>query len=260
MIPSDAWIVDSSATSHVCSGLSLFTEFKAVENLTVTLSNGTTAPIMHKGIVKLTPKMSLHHVLHIPSFKFNLISVGSMLASSLCFAHFFPGYCVIQDHSLGLTIGKCSVFHNMYVFTQDDMCSSSSVSFCGSLVADGDLWHHRLGHPSLAKLQSMSSSISLPKIDSSSHCPVCPLAKQRCLPYISNNNLCSNAFDLVHLDVSGPFSTETIEGFRYFLTIVDDATRVTWIYLLKTKSSVQVVFHSFIQHVKTRYNSHIKAI
>lgn len=120
MIPSDAWIVDSGATSHVCSGLSLFTEFKAVENLTVTLSNGTTA-IMHKGIVKLTPKMSLHHVLHIPSFKFNLISVSSMLASSLCFAHFFPGYCVIQDHPLGLTIGKCSVFHNMYVFTQDDI-------------------------------------------------------------------------------------------------------------------------------------------
>jgi len=89
LIPSDAWIVDSGATSHVCSSLSLFTEFKEVENLTVTLTNGTTVPIMHIGIVKLTLKMSLHHVLHIPSFKFSLISVSSMLASSLCSAHFF---------------------------------------------------------------------------------------------------------------------------------------------------------------------------
>lgn len=177
MIPSDAWIVDSGATSHVFSSLSLFTEFKAVENLTVTLPNGTTVPIMHIGIVNLTPRLSLHHVLHIPSFKFNLLSVSSMLAYSQCSAHFFPDHCIIQDFSLGSTIGKCSVFQNLYLFTQADMSSSSSLSFCGSLVADGDLWHHRLGHPSMAKLQSMSSSISLHKIDSSSHCSVCPLAK-----------------------------------------------------------------------------------
>ena len=28
----------------------------------------------------------------------------------------------------------------------------------------------------------------------------------------------------------------TLDGFKYFLTIVDDFTRCTWVYLLKQKS------------------------
>lgn len=129
------------------------------------------------------------------------------------------------------------------------------------MVADEDLWHQRLGHPSSARLQSISSKLSLSKtVSSSPHCSVCPLAKQKRLPYVSHNNLAVNAFDLVHIDIWGPFANETIEGFRYFLTIVDDSTRVTWIYLLKNKSSVQTIFPSFLKLIETQYSATVKAI
>lgn len=42
--------------------------------------------------------------------------------------------------------------------------------------------------------------------------------------------------------------------------MVDDCTRVTWIYLLKDKSSVVSVFPEFIQFVKMQYQMNIKAI
>ena len=68
------------------------------------------------------------------------------------------------------------------------------------------------------------------------HCSTRHFVKQRRLPFISSNNLCDKPFQLIHLDIWGPFHTHSTEGFRYFLTIVDDCTRFTWVYFLRVKS------------------------
>lgn len=52
----------------------------------------------------------------------------------------------------------------------------------------------------------------------------------------------------------------TVEGFRYFLTIVDDHTGVTWVYLLRTKDEVLTVFPEFIQMVETQYKAVVKTV
>ena len=44
-------------------------------------------------------------------------------------------------------------------------------------------------------------------------------------------------FELVHFDV-WVFVLESFDGYRYFVTFVDDFTRVTWLYLLKFKSEM----------------------
>ena len=95
---------------------------------------------------------------------------------------------------------------------------------------------------------------------SSSHSYVCPLAKQKRLAFTSNNNLSTHPFDLVHLDMWGPFKVESVEGFKYFLTLVDDCTWVTWIYMLKNKSDVSIVFPSFLNLVSTQFNTKVQAI
>ena len=154
----------------------------------------------------------------------------------------------------------------MYILeTQDTSLIPSfpeASSFAGSIVADSLIWHHRLGHPSSIALKKLASLI--PSLKSVSpdvlYCSICPLAKQKRLAYVSNNNIEKNPFDLVHLDVWGPFSVESVEGYRYFFTLVDDCTRVTWVYMLKNKSQVSVVFPSFLKLVSTQYNAKIKAI
>ena len=92
------------------------------------------------------------------------------------------------------------------------------------------------------------------------HCEVCHRAKQKKLSYHLRPKLCSTPFELLHIDVWGPFSEPTQEGYKYFLTIVDDHTRVTWIYLLKQKSDVLTIFPDFIRMVETQYDAHIKSV
>ena len=62
------------------------------------------------------------------------------------------------------------------------------------------------------------------------------------------------------MDVWGPYSTSTLDGCKYFLTIVDDATRATWVYLMKTKFVVQSLIISFHAMVVTKFNVKIKQI
>ncbi|KAL6342675.1 hypothetical protein AAG906_013081 [Vitis piasezkii] len=46
----------------------------------------------------------------------------------------------------------------------------------------------------------------------------------------------STVFSLVHSDVWGPSRIKNISGTRWFVTFVDDHTRITWVFLMKEKS------------------------
>ena len=58
----------------------------------------------------------------------------------------------------------------------------------------------------------------------------------------------------------GPYSTPTLDGFKYFLTVVDDATRATWLFLMKSKSEVRQLFSSFYTMVHTQFGLKIKVV
>ena len=62
------------------------------------------------------------------------------------------------------------------------------------------------------------------------------------------------------MDVWRPYSIPTLVGYKYFLTIVDDATQATWLFLMKSKSNVRTLFQSFYAMVVTQFSQHIKAI
>lgn len=97
-----------------------------------------------------------------------------------------------------------------------------------------------LRHPSLTKLQHIPSiSVSKSNLD---HCLVCPVAKQKNLFFVTHDNLSSSPLDLVHLDTWDPFFVEYVDVYKYFLTIVDDCTRVNWFYMMRNKNDVHSTF------------------
>ena len=48
--------------------------------------------------------------------------------------------------------------------------------------------------------------------------------------------------ELVHTNVFGPMNISSVGDNKYFLTFIDDFSRKTWIYVLKSKDEV---FHCF---------------
>lgn len=70
----------------------------------------------------------------------------------------------------------------------------------------------------------------------------------------------SSIFELVHVDLWGPFFVPIAEGFIFFLSVVDDFSKCTWVYLLKTKSKTQVIIQLFCNMVETQFNTNVKCI
>ena len=52
----------------------------------------------------------------------------------------------------------------------------------------------------------------------------------------------------------------TVEGYKFFLTLVDDCTRTTWLYLMKFKSKARFLLESFITMIKTQFDCQIKTV
>lgn len=91
-------------------------------------------------------------------------------------------------------------------------------------------------------------------------CEICPLAKQKRLSFSHSSSMATSVFDLVHCDIWGPFTPKTVNGQKYFLTIVDDFSRFVWTYLLVHKNDVSSVLSQFFQQVTTQFGKNIKIL
>ena len=141
--------------------------------------------------------------------------------------------------------------------------SSFCFNSCISKVDKTSLWHCRLGHPSpqrLVLLQSLVPNVITCNINKSFGCSVCPFAKQKRLPFTSFVSSSSSCFELVYADIWGPYSTPSLNGSKYILTLVDDYGRYTWVYLMKQKSETSCLIQSFYNMIFTQFKVPIKIL
>lgn len=108
------------------------------------------------------------------------------------------------------------------------------------VIQDTEIWHRRLGHPSQQILRFLKLDTSSKGDGILAHCHVCPLAKQTRLTFPISTTRASMMFDVVRMDLWGPYKTPTLDRKHYFLTIVDDYSRFVWVHLLQLKSETIV--------------------
>jgi hypothetical protein len=68
----------------------------------------------------------------------------------------------------------------------------------------------------------------------------------------------SAPFELVHSDVWGPAPITSYNEFKYFVIFINDFSRATWLFLLKTKDEVFDYFQEFLNRVENQFNTRIK--
>ena len=83
-------------------------------------------------------------------------------------------------------------------------------------------------------------------------CEYCQFAKHHRISSSPRVNKRANApFALVHSDVWGSCPVTSKTGFRYFVTFVDDYSRMTWLYLMKSRSELFSNFFAFCAEIQT---------
>ena len=126
------------------------------------------------------------------------------------------------------------------------------------------LWHLRFGHLNFQSLENISKRNlvnGLPHIHHSDQlCEACIFGKNHRIPFVKEHWHAKFPLELVRTDVCGPMNISSVGGNKYFLTFIDDFSRKTWIYALKSKDEVFHCFKIFKAFVERESDRQIKMV
>lgn len=262
---SHPWIIDSGASDHMTGLSNLFSSYITCSGRQqVKIADGSLTSVSGKGSIPVTPSMSLSSVLHVPNLSTNLLSVSSLTKHLNCSVTFFPDHCVFQDLVTKKMIGSGRERAGLYLL--DSQWTSTrhveqahKSETCDS--TEGKIWllHRRLGHvpfPMLKKIFPLFCHLDVSKFC----CEPCEFAKHHRVSFPISNTKSVTPFVIIHTDVWGPSRVVGLFGFRWFVTFIDDCSRVTWVYLMKDKSDVFSCFQTFHKMVLNQFDARVKIV
>ncbi|CAI7792236.1 unnamed protein product [Closterium sp. NIES-54] len=175
----------------------------------------------------------LHDVLLVPDLKANLISLRKLakagVSTSTDGARTYKGQLGNRAEEGSASQGECNAVGGVGV----------KVS-ARSGETDWATAHRRLGHVAMLLLKQLEKDgavkgLKLNGQPPDDNCEICLLSKFTRFPFYSVTGRSKKPLDLVHMDLVGPLPVQGHKGERYFLTIVDDWSRLMWAYPLKQK-------------------------
>ncbi|CAI7785416.1 unnamed protein product [Closterium sp. NIES-54] len=174
--------------------------------------------------------------LHLPSFSTNLGSTAALQDAMV----------TTTTHG-GQRVSICTCTQTVVTWPRQVATSCS----CRLLSHQTLLWHHRVGHPSLPRLLLSGLPRSLPPLPPlpAPPCLPCVEGRQRAAPYSSSFPPTTAPLQTLNMDVWGPARVSGQSRERYFLLVVDDYTRYTTVFPLRSKGEVIDVLIPWIRAV-----------
>ena len=214
----DQWIIDSGASWHMTghkeylevSSLQKFNANIEIADGTYLIGEATGTVTLHLNIDQDTI-IQLKNVVYVPKLAANLLSVTCMTEKGASVS-FENGHCIIKQ-------GNQTIQAKL----------TSGANYC--LAACAKIWHQRLGHIHSDRVKHLKVPHTMTEI-----CEACMENKQTANKFKSKEYK-YEPLDLLYMDVVGPIHPETPAGQRYFLSVLDHATKTSLIYLMSSKGS-----------------------
>ncbi|KAH9682071.1 retrovirus-related pol polyprotein from transposon RE2 [Citrus sinensis] len=198
------------ATSEGVADQGWYLDSGATHHLTnsaqnLTDGNGQGLQITHVGNACLHTYVGsciyLHNTLCVPKITKNLISVSKLLVDSNITIEFTSDVCFLKDKVKGTLLARG--------------------------IVEGGLY----------KLLSYEESfLPLDSKQKLEFCNTCQLGKLHQFHFSATEIKSKNPLELIHTDLWGPASVLSMEGYKYYISFVDDYTRYCWIFPLVLKS------------------------
>nr|GFA01256.1 retrovirus-related Pol polyprotein from transposon TNT 1-94 [Tanacetum cinerariifolium] len=128
------------------------------------------------------------------------------------------------------------------------------------------LWHRHLSHLNFDTINLLSKNdivVGLPKLKfiKDHLCSSCELGKAKRNSFHTKLTPSSKRrLHLLHMDLCGPMRVASINGKRYVLVIVDDYSRYTWTYFLRSKDETPEVLIDFLRLVQRGLQAQVRVV
>lgn len=258
----DGWYVDSGATRHMCKDKAKFNCLKVGTGSNILMANGVRIPEEGRGRVQLVcendggrrQEILIEEVLYAPKLDANLVSVSKLLSRGFT-VNFETNRCTIsKDNRLVATaVLDKGLFR---------LLEAESVMLAGHKGHTENCkhqWHRKLGHRDFNAIvkvqqQNLATGFKIEDCSVEERCECCLEAKLTRLPFPSAvEKKTTRILEIIHSDLCGPISPSSFGGSRYVMTLIDDYSCYSRIFLLKVKSEAATRIKEFVAEMQTRF-------
>uniref|UniRef100_A0A0C9QD48 POLX_0 protein n=1 Tax=Fopius arisanus TaxID=64838 RepID=A0A0C9QD48_9HYME len=266
VISSDKWILDSGCTAHVCGDEEYFDWIDRTIGGRLNLASNDSSQVKGRGTVRLPVAsdqgrkvIELRNTLFVPDLRANLISVARITDSGHAVVFTNNSAKVMEPSGkIKLKAGRQGDLYYMQV----DEDEETEVSHLAQPSMDVKLWHERMGHLNMKDLSKLLQKVTgnvVKSVDNGT-CEVCLKGKMVATPFAKGDGPCSELLRVVHSDVAGPFRVRALNGARYYVSFIDDCSRMCQVYFLKEKSGVLDAFKIFHKSAENQTGHRIKIL
>ncbi|BET02160.1 Reverse transcriptase (RNA-dependent DNA polymerase) [Nesidiocoris tenuis] len=257
----EQFIIDSGCTQHMCKDRKFFSSLVEKEEAINTAKHEETIVSQGSGNLE-TEEFMLKNSLYIPQLTSNLISVNSITKNDGVVVFTKKDVKILKNDEVVLKGMKQP--NGLYTVDASPVTSSKS-AFLAKKENAVDL-HKKMGHPSIDSMKRMLSlvdGINLQEKDLKdlpTVCEVCVKAKQTRFPFKTNRERATRPLQILHTDVIGPIETETWDGKRYILSVLDDATQFASVFLMRRKSEAFDFIKNFVVEAEAQHKQVVSKI
>ncbi|SGZ31315.1 BQ5605_C044g12142 [Microbotryum silenes-dioicae] len=269
-LPTDAFVVDSGATTHMVADRSLFTTYRQTAHTKIGgIAGGITAIGMGDVafVAKTGHPITLRGVLHTPGLHVNLLSVARLCDTDrVCLAFTSDGIDIAKD---GQTIAHGTRVNDGLYLLDADHTKCQQLAFLSRSESTVPLitLHRCLGHLAPSSIQKMIAAGLLDGFGAGYSdkdveefvCNACLGSKGHCLPFPDSESHSPERLGLVHSDVLS-FPTPSLTGKRYLVTFLDDHSRKLWAYAIDHKSDVFPTFQTWLAEVELETDARLRIL
>jgi hypothetical protein len=210
------------------------------------LEDKSTVEATQKGVFSLPIDIKTNvKALVVPSLHEPLLSVANLCNKNLDVLFTKTGCDIISKDVVtqaNSVVGRGYRRGNLYYLPAEPVSSSNFTSVPPSVIVDNSLlgYHLRFNHLGLRPLKQILKTNGVkPSILNEievQQCPTCIQCKMPRKAFKSRQEYQSTTpGQLIHSDV-GSYETVSREGYRYFITFVDDCSKSTPVYPMKSKN------------------------
>lgn len=257
----DDWYVDSGSARNMTPYGDIVNKKTKSDVKEVLTADDSSLEVKGMGKVNLNVlenNIEVNDCLHVPNLSVNLLSVSRIVKNGNKVVFDSSG-CTIFNRNNDVVV-QCKEKDGVYKFRASAVAKSMF-----SNVNNNNLvkWHRRLGHLNYQSMCSMrDNAVNGIKFKNDGNilrsCEICAMGKQSRLPFKSSNRQTKNILDMIHADLCGSMESISIGGAKYFLTFIDDFSRKTFIYFLKSKKEVVNKFIEFKMWAENQFDRKIK--
>nr|GFB26991.1 hypothetical protein [Tanacetum cinerariifolium] len=244
------FIVDSGCSKNMTGNLKLLINFMEKFLGTVKFENDQIAPILRYGDL-VQGAVMIKRVYYVEGLNHNLFFVGQLCDADLEVA-FRKSTCFIRDLK-GNDLLTGSRGTDLYSIKFQNTNSPNPICLMAKATSSQAwLWHHRLSHLNFDTINLLSNNdivVGLLKLKFVKYhlCSSCELGKPKQKSFHTKLTPSSKRrLQLLHMDLCGPMRVASINGKSYVLVIVDDYSRYTWTYFLRSKDETPEVLINFL--------------